>query len=244
MGELTGVRLLLVLLAAGYGLALGRLLPRAAYRLAVEPDEPWRAECPAGHPFTGWLGGPPCRTTSTATATATVTATTSAALAATTGPHPELAVWLLLIPPAVLLAAVDTRVKRLPDVLTVPLAAGAAALLGAAALVPDHAGSWRHALLGGLALGGAYFTLFLVNPGGLGFGDVKLAVGLGTVLGWYGWVTLFTGAFAGFLLGGGYGLALVVVRRAGRKDAIPFGPFMLGGAFLGLLIGSLAAQGA
>nr|WP_223185421.1 A24 family peptidase [Streptomyces sp. CBMA152] len=231
---------MLVLLAAGYGLTLGRLLPRAAYRLAVEPDELWRTECPAGHRLTGWLGGPPCRTTSAA---ATVAATTCAALAATTGPHPELAVWLLLVPPAVLLGVVDARVKRLPDVLTVPLAAAAAVLLGAAALVPDHAGSWRHALLGGLALGGAYFTLFLINPRGLGFGDVKLAVSLGLVLGWYGWATLFTGAFAGFLLGGGYGLALVVARRASRKAAIPFGPFMLGGAFLGLLLGGLAAQG-
>ncbi|MGP9018865.1 prepilin peptidase [Streptomyces sp. BR1] len=235
------MRLLLVLLAAGYGLTLGRLLPRAAYRLAVEPDELWRTECPAGHPISGWLGGPPCRTRSAVTATATVAA---AALAATTGPHPELAVWLLLVPPAVLLGAVDVRVKRLPDVLTVPLAAAAAVLLGAAALVPDHAGSWRHALLGGLVLGGAYFTLFLINPRGLGFGDVKLAVSLGVVLGWYGWATLFTGASAGFLLGGGYGLALVVARRASRKATIPFGPFMLGGAFLGLLIGGLAAQGA
>ncbi|MFD9796322.1 prepilin peptidase [Streptomyces sp. NPDC059070] len=231
----------LVLFAAVWGAALGRLLPRAAHRLAVEPGEEWRTACPAGHPLTGWLGGRLCGQSGLAPALA---GAACAALAAATGPRPELAVWLLLVAPAGLLAAVDVRVRRLPDVLTLPLAGAAAALLGGAALVPEHAGSWRHALLGGLALGGSYFVLFLIHPAGLGFGDVKLAVGLGVALGWYGWAVLFTGAFAGFALGAGYGLALVAVRRAGRRTAIPFGPFMIGGAFVGLLLGGLAAQGA
>ncbi|MEU4352137.1 prepilin peptidase [Streptomyces sp. NPDC023838] len=229
----------LPLLAAVWGAALGWLVPRAAYRLSVEPDEPWRDVCPEGHALTRWLGGPVCRQRG-ARRWGAAAAAAAAALATTTGPRPELAVWLLLLPPAALLAAVDARVHRLPDVLTLPLAAGAAALLGAAALAPHHQGSWRDALLGGLALGGAYFVLFLVNPAGLGFGDVKLAVGLGVALGWYGWGILFTGAFAGFAAGGTYGLALILARRADRRAAIPFGPFMIAGAYLGLLLGGLA----
>ncbi|OMI39867.1 type IV peptidase, partial [Streptomyces sparsogenes DSM 40356] len=43
----------LVLLAAGYGAAAGLLVPRARYRLAVEPEEPWRTACPRGHALTG-----------------------------------------------------------------------------------------------------------------------------------------------------------------------------------------------
>lgn len=74
----------------------------------------------------------------------------------------------------------------------------------------------------------------------MGFGDVKLALALGTALGWYGWRILLTGAFAGLLYGALYGLGMVVVRRAGRKSAIPLGPFMLGGAFTGLLLGASA----
>ncbi|WP_371654459.1 MULTISPECIES: prepilin peptidase [unclassified Streptomyces] len=233
----------LALLAATCGAPLGWLVPRAAYRLSVEPGEPWRDVCPRGHPLTRWLGRPVCHTRGArwGAATATAASAASAALATTTGPRPELAVWLLLLPLAALLAAVDARVHRLPDVLTIPFAATAAALLGAAALAPHHEGSWRHALLGGLALGGAYFVLFLVNPAGLGFGDVKLAVGLGVVLGWYGWGILFTGAFAGFAAGGTYGLGLILARRADRRAAIPFGPFMIGGAYVGLLLGGLAA---
>jgi len=148
---------------------------------------------------------------------------------------------VLLTPVAVLLTLVDHRVHRLPDVLTLPLAATTAALLGIAAGLPSATGSWPTALLGGLTLGAAYLVLFLVNPSGMGFGDVKLALALGTALGWYGWQILLTGAFAGLVYGSVYGLGMVVARRAGRKSAIPFGPFMIGGAFTGLLLGAFAA---
>jgi leader peptidase (prepilin peptidase)/N-methyltransferase len=162
-----------------------------------------------------------------------------AALAAAAGPRPELAVWLLLTPFALVLALVDLSVHRLPDVLTLSLPGAAVALLGGAALLPGSAGSWLGALLGGVALAGAYVVLFVIHPNGMGFGDVKLALTLGVVLGWYGWTVLFVGAFAGFLLGAVYGLGLMLARRASRKTAMPFGPFMLLGAFLGLLLGGL-----
>ncbi|MER6028604.1 A24 family peptidase [Streptomyces sp. NPDC001851] len=241
--------------AALWGALAGALLPRAAYRLAVPAGDPWRARCPAGHPLRGWLGRRRCgacggegqgegggegqRTEVLLPALAT--ALTCAALAAATGTRPELAVWLLLAPVGVLLAVVDLRVQRLPDPLTLPLAGAALALLGLAALLPEHAGHWPTALYGALALGAGYYALYLINPAGMGFGDVKLAVGMGAVLGWYGWSTVLLGAFAGFLLGALYGGALVVVRRTGRKSAIPFGPFLLAGALTGLLIGAYAA---
>ncbi|WP_330453459.1 MULTISPECIES: A24 family peptidase [unclassified Streptomyces] len=219
-------------IAALWGAATGLLVPRAAYRFAVPPGEPWRTDRPAGHPLTG----PAPRRLAPV-----VTALACAALAWATGTRPELSVWLVLAPVGVLLASIDHRVHRLPDILTLPAAGAAAVLLGLAALLPEHAGSWVSALLGGLVLGGFYFLLFLINPDGMGLGDVKLALSLGAVLGWYGWAVVFTGGFAGFLLGAGYGLALVVLRRAGRKTGIPFGPFMIAGAFLGLLFGGLAA---
>ncbi|MFD6475412.1 prepilin peptidase [Streptomyces anulatus] len=301
----------LLALAAVWGAVTGLLIPRAAYRFAVEPEEPWRTACPAGHPCTGpvrgWLGPARCapcaaapgtpaapgtdttvgteaagtETAGTETAGGTetavgrssaavpgaapaeagrvagtpapgpvayapgvlapvVTVAACVALAAATGARPELIGWLALTPVAVLLAVVDRRVHRLPDPLTLPLAAAVVLLLGGAALLPGHAGSWTSGLLGGLALGGFYFLLFLINPNGMGFGDVKLALALGVALGWYGWTVLFVGGFAGFLFGALYGLALVLLRRAGRRTGIPFGPFMLGGALTGLLLGALA----
>ncbi|GGP35238.1 prepilin peptidase [Streptomyces sindenensis] len=288
----------LLALAAVWGAATGLLIPRAAYRFAVEPEEPWRTACPAGHlltgPARGWLGPARCAPCAAqavpatpanpatpvnplprmpapepqapptpesaapptpepqATATPTspayapttlaplVTALACVALAAATGARPELVAWLVLAPVAVLLAVVDRRVHRLPDPLTLPLAAAAVLLLGGAALLPGHAGSWTSGLLGGLALGGFYLLLFLINPNGMGFGDVKLAIALGVALGWHGWTVLFLGGFAGFLFGAAYGLALVLLRRAGRRTGIPFGPFMIAGALIGVLLGSLA----
>ncbi|MGW5493738.1 prepilin peptidase [Streptomyces olivaceoviridis] len=255
---------MLVLGALLWGALAGALLPRAAYRFAVPSGEPWRDRCPGGHhPVRGWLGGVRCGQCArggqrggaegrvpvtpyqpyapSAPLLATATALVCAALTAATGTRPELAVWLLLAPVGVLLAAVDFRVQRLPDPLTLPLAATALALLGLAALLPEHAGHWRTALYSALALGAGYYVLYRVNPGGMGFGDVKLAVGAGAVLGWYGWPTVLLGTFAGFLLGALYGGALVLARRAGRKTAVPFGPFLLAGALTGLLIGAYAA---
>ncbi|MEV5973846.1 A24 family peptidase [Streptomyces sp. NPDC051921] len=239
----------LVTVAALWGAAAGLLVPRAAYRLSVDPDEPWRAACPAGHPFAGpargWLGGPGrsgCATSSAPLTAPLLTALACAALAAATGgPRPELLVWLLAAPFGTLLACVDVRVHRLPDRLTLPLAAALPLLLAVAASLPYAAGSWIHSLLGAAALGGGYLVLFLVHPNGMGLGDVKLAVPLGAALGWYGWGVLFLGAFAGFLLGALYGLGLVLTRRARRDTAIPFGPFMIVGALLGLLLGAFTA---
>lgn len=251
----------LIALAALWGALAGALLPRAAYRFAVpseEADGGWRRACPAGHPLNGWLGRARCAPCAGPTATApdppatasygtgglllpAVTALVCAALAAATGLRPELGVWLLLAPAGVLLAVVDLRVRRLPDPLTLPLPAAALALLAPAALLPEHAGGWTTALLAALALGGGFGLLHLLNPAGLAFGDVKLALGTGAVLGWYGWPTVMLGTFAGFLYGALYGGVLVVAGRAGRRTTIAFGPFMLAGAFTGLLIGAYAA---
>lgn len=236
----------LIVVAALWGVAAGAVLPRAAYRFSAPSGEPWRTACPSGHPVNGWLGPArcaPCAKPSYApgTAAVVVTALVCAALAAATGTRPELAVWLLLAPAGVLLAVVDFRVQRLPDPLTLPFAAAALVLLGLTALLPEHAGEWTTALLGALALGAGYYVLYRINPGGMGFGDVKLALGAGAVLGWYGWPTVMLGTLAGFVLGALYGGVLVVARRAGRKTAIPFGPFLIGGVFTGLLIGAYAA---
>ncbi|MFJ4688035.1 prepilin peptidase [Streptomyces sp. NPDC088789] len=231
--------------AALWGALTGLLLPGAAHRLAVPPDEPRRAGCPRGHPLRIRPGRPACGPCAqsygprgTPLVLTAVTALLCAGAGAVTGPRPELAVWLAAVPVGVLLAVVDLRVRRLPDLLTLPLAAAVPALLGLAALLPAHAGHWPTALLGALVLGAGYLVLHLINPSGLGFGDVKLALGAGAALGWYGWQALLLGTFAAFASGALYGGVLVAVRRAGRGTAIPFGPFLLAGAYAGVLAGA------
>ncbi|MDX3690665.1 A24 family peptidase [Streptomyces europaeiscabiei] len=237
--------------AALWGGAVGTLLPRPAYRFTVDEEHPWQHECPAGHRITGiasgWLGPARCPTPPTCaygprtTTVATATALVCAVLALATGLRPELAVWLLLAPLGVLLTLVDLRAQRLPDPLTLPFAGLALALLGGVAFVPEHAGQWRTALYGALALGGLYFLFFLIRPVALGFGDVKLALGLGAVLGWYGWGALYLGTFAGALIGSACTLVLAARGRAVRGQLVALGPFMIAGAYVGLLLEAYAA---
>ncbi|MFE5863827.1 prepilin peptidase [Streptomyces virginiae] len=251
---MTGV--LVIVLAAGYGVAAGLLLPRPAYRLSVEPGDPWQGRCPQGHRLPGrlggWLGSARCRPSAAAPAPphaygrraaplAVLTAAVCAGLAAAVGARPELVAYVGLAPLLVLLALVDRAVHRLPDVLTLPLAAAVAALLGAAALAPGSAGSWRLALLGGGALGAAYLMLHLINPAGMGFGDVKLALSLGVALGWYGWGVWSAGAFLGLLYGALYGLYVLLRRPDERNRGYAFGPFMAAGALTGVLLGGFGA---
>ncbi|MFF4366320.1 prepilin peptidase [Streptomyces sp. NPDC001594] len=229
-----------IILAAAYGAAAGLGLPRPAYRLSVEPGEPWRTHCPDGHPVEGWFGRACCGR-GRGWAPAALSAAVCAALAAAGGVRPEAAVFAGLAPVLVLLGMVDLAVHRLPDVLTLPLAAATAALLGAAALLPRAAGTWRGALLGGAALGAAYLLLFLINPAGMGLGDVKLALPLGVALGWYGWGVWAAGAFLGLLYGALYGLAALLTSRATRRTGFAFGPFMAAGALTGVLLGGFGA---
>jgi leader peptidase (prepilin peptidase) / N-methyltransferase len=84
-------------------------------------------------------------------------------------------------------------------------------------------------------LAGFYLLLVIISPSGMSLGDVKLAASLGTLLAWFGWPVLIGGGFAGFLLGGVFASALLVSRRTGRKQPIPFGPLMIAGAVLALV---------
>ncbi|MER8009644.1 A24 family peptidase [Streptomyces sp. NPDC094149] len=231
--------------AALWGAGAGLLIPRAAYRLSVPADMPWRTVCPAGHPVggiaDGWLGWARCASGDLygprTPLLAVVSAGICTALAAGVGARPELLVWLLLSPAAVLLAVVDFAAHRLPDVLTLPLAVAAVVLLGVVALLPGAGGSWTSALLGSLTLGVFYFVFFLISQG-LGFGDVKLALVLGAVLGWYGWPFVLVGTFAGYLFGALYGIGMMLAGRADRSSRIPFGPFLLTGTLAGMLLGA------
>ena len=136
---------------------------------------------------------------------------------------------------AVALSVVDVAVHRLPDPLTT--AAGCGLLVGIAvtAVVEHQPGASGRALSGGLALFAGYLALAVASPASLGFGDCKLAAWLGTALGWFGWSTVLAGTLAAFALAGSVGLVLVALGRAGRKDPIPFGPFMLLGALVAVL---------
>jgi leader peptidase (prepilin peptidase)/N-methyltransferase len=164
------------------------------------------------------------------------TAAVFVVLAARIGAHAALPAYLYLGAIGVALAVIDIDHKRLPDALTLPSYAVGIVLLALAGLV--HAGPWPlvRGLIGMAALFAFYLVLVLIYPAGMGLGDVKLSGVLGLYLGFVGFGALVVGAFAAFLIGGVVGIGLLLAG-AGRKAKIPFGPYMLAGALVGILAG-------
>jgi leader peptidase (prepilin peptidase)/N-methyltransferase len=150
----------------------------------------------------------------------------------------ELPAYLYLVAIGVALAMIDLDVHRLPNKIVLPSYVVVAALLTLASVGTDDWAALLRAAIGGAALYAFYFALRLAYPRGMGFGDVKLAGLLGAYLGWLGWGQLAVGAFLGFLLGGVVGGALMALNRADRKSKIPFGPFMILGAYVAVLAGA------
>jgi len=164
------------------------------------------------------------------------TAALFVAVAARLGASLALPAYLYLAAVAVALAMIDFDVRRLPNAIVLP-----SYLVAALLLVPPvlaHADWWSalRSLAAMAALWTFYFAVASLYPGGMGFGDVKLAGLLGLYLGWLGWSSVLVGTFTGFLVGGLAGGVLLVVRRAGRRTAIPFGPAMLAGALLAMFV--------
>jgi leader peptidase (prepilin peptidase)/N-methyltransferase len=138
---------------------------------------------------------------------------------------------------SVALTVIDLDVKRLPDVIVLPSYAVIAALLVVGSTSSDGFGG--HALLRGLegaaALGAFYGAIWFIAPAAMGFGDVKFSVIIGAVTAYVSWGTLLVGAFGAFIIGSVVGVALMAFGKAGRKTAVPFGPFMAVGAWVSLM---------
>lgn len=136
------------------------------------------------------------------------------------------AVLLVALVPVVV---IDLRHRLIPDVVVLP-----GAVLAMAAAVAADPGRWWAP--GAAALGAAGFLLlpWLVHPAAMGLGDVKLALLIGAALG-ASVVAALAVAFAAAAA-----LGVVLVARFGaraRRMAVPFGPFLAGGAVVGLVWG-------
>lgn len=143
-----------------------------------------------------------------------------------------MAVFLGLMPA---LSLIDARHRILPNRLIYPSLVAFPVTIVAG----DLAGGGVDlvtAAIGLLAYGGAFLVVALVSPRGMGMGDVKLAALIGLVLGSLGLSYVGVAAGVGILLGG-LGSLVALLAGAGRKTAIPFGPFLAGGAVVAGLWG-------
>lgn len=145
------------------------------------------------------------------------------------GPTPDFAIAVVLLPMLVAITAIDLVHQIIPDVLTIP-----GTLTGVLANLATGHVSWLDALLGIALGGGLFFVIILTSGGGMGGGDMKLGAMLGAFLGWkLGLLALLLGVLAG----GAVAVCLLLLGRKGRKEAIPFGPYLALGGAVSLLWG-------
>lgn len=117
----------------------------------------------------------------------------------------------------VLLAAIDVQHRVLPNRIVLP--AIAVVLVAQLAFFPDKAAEWIGA---GVAAALFLGLPLLVRPGGMGGGDIKLAVLLGVALGWPVFGAILIGCLSIVPV------ALWMLSRDGsvRSSTLPFGPFL------------------
>ena len=146
--------------------------------------------------------------------------------------------WFLVC--SVVLWIIDIREHRLPNRWTGLFFLGGACLLLTTTLTAPadsiFSDRWIMTLGGSVGYLVAMFVLHILTRAGLGMGDVKLAAGIGLYTGFLGWEAVIAGFVLAFLAGGLQAVYLVVFKGARKNTRIAFGPAMLVGGLLTLLM--------
>jgi leader peptidase (prepilin peptidase)/N-methyltransferase len=140
----------------------------------------------------------------------------------------------------VAISVIDLRHRKIPNRLVYPALVVAAVFVAVAGVAGSTIDVVR-AGLGFLAYGVGLLVVALISPRGMGMGDVKLAALIGLVLGGIG--LRYVGVAAGVgILAGGVGAIVALLAGAGRKSALPFGPFLAFGAAVAVFAGGPIAN--
>lgn len=145
--------------------------------------------------------------------------------------------YLVFAAAMIALTVTDIDTQLIPNRILGPATVIASSLLVVGGLIAGETAWLLRAAGGGTAYFAVMFILALLARGGLGFGDVKLAFLIGIFAGYLGWGHVVVAGIGAFLIGGFVAVLLLVTRRSGRKDAIPFGPFMTSAAVLAVVFG-------
>jgi len=137
---------------------------------------------------------------------------------------------VILISSSIVVSVIDFKIQIIPNSISLP-----GIVLGLLInLIPSSPISFLNALYGMALGGGLFYVVALVSRGGMGGGDIKLIAMFGAFLGWKNCLVTI---FCGVLLGSLVGVTLLLLRRKGRKDPIPFGPFLCTGALISVFYG-------
>lgn len=150
----------------------------------------------------------------------------------------DLAAYLVYATTMVMVVVVDRRTYIIPNRVIYPGLFASLALLFVASLLDGDMSRLGQALIGSAAAWAFFGIVWLINRRGIGFGDVRLSALTGLMAGWVGLGNVVLAVFVGLLFGAVGGMAMVVAQRAGMRDPIPFGPFLVAGAFVATFFGT------
>ena len=243
----------LMAFAALLGLVIGSFLNVVIHRVpAGESVVAPRSRCPKcgtelankdNIPVVSWLVlGGKCRTCGTPISkryplVEALTALLFGAMAARFGLDAALPAFLVLTAFLVALSGIDFDTFLLPKKLVWPAFFAGIVLLGGACLAEGDARGAAEAAAGSAIAFGILFLIHFISPKGMGFGDVRLAAVLGLHLGYLELPLVGVGLFLSFLVASVVGVGLMITKKRGRKDRVPFGPFLAIGSGLAILFG-------
>ena len=246
--------MLLAAVAALFGLAVGSFLNVVIHRVpqrqsVVSP----RSACPGcgttlaerdNIPVVSWLllrGR--CRTCKMRISpryplVELATAVLFGAAAASLGADWALPAFCLFFAALLAISLIDLEHFIVPNRIVFPMLAVSLPLLAGAALLEGELRPLVTGVVGALIAANGLLLVNLINPRGMGMGDVKLALLLGLFLGWLSLGHVALGLFLGFLFGAVGGILLTALGLKTRKDPVPFAPFLAAGTVVAVLAGS------
>lgn len=149
----------------------------------------------------------------------------------------SLAIWLVAGVGLAIMFVYDTKWYLLPD--KINFAVIGLGLLSAILMIigsHDTIGATLNVIGSVAILSGIYFVLYLISKGAwIGFGDIKLGLGLGLLLG--DWQLAFIALFAANLIGCIIVIPLMIAKKLTRTSRVPFGPLLIAGAVVAKLVG-------
>lgn len=134
----------------------------------------------------------------------------------------------------VLVTLIDLRDLVIPNRIVYPALISGIFLLALAAIIGSHGAAFLTALIGMAAAWLFFFIVWFIYPAGMGFGDVRLAALIGLFAGWLGLGAVVAAIMFGLILASLIGVILIITKRRGRKEAVPFGPFLAAGAAIAI----------
>lgn len=159
-----------------------------------------------------------------------------AALVARFGLAPALVAYLVSFSAMLAITIIDARHYVIPTRLVYPTWLFAVAVLASTAVAQDRMDQLFSAVAGAFIAWAFFAVVWLIHPRGMGFGDVRLALLVGLLLGWFSLGTVMRGLLVSLILSAVTGLIVIALRLRGPKDAIPFGPFLTIGAAATILL--------